>query len=754
MAKSLVVVESPAKAKTIKKYLGNDFEVKASVGHVIDLPPHRMGVDLESGEFTAEYVPIVGKGKVIKELEKASKKASVVYLAPDPDREGEAIAYHIAQVIKNKSNGEVPKIYRVRFHEITKKAIQKAFETPTEIDMNLYDAQQARRILDRVVGYQISPILWKKVKRGLSAGRVQSVALRLVADKEREIAKFKTEEYWTIEAIADAHKNLVFPVKLLKIDGKKATLTNEKEASSAQQEIKQAKSKITEVQKKQRQRRPKAPFITSKLQQDAARAFRFTAKRTMALAQSLYEGVELGAEGAVGLITYMRTDSTTVSKDAVFEVRGFITKNFGKNYLPEKPNFFKNKKSAQEAHEAIRPTATKYTPKFVKPFLKPEQYKLYSLIFNRFVASQMATAKYEQTQIDIESGRHTLRATGAIMRFDGFLKVYNEQVDEDDKAALDEAKQEHVHLPDVEKGDEIELKKVNANQHFTQPPPKFNEASLVKELEEKGIGRPSTYASILSTIQDKGYVEKSENRFSPSELGLIVTDLLKESFPDIMDVAFTAEMEEKLDKIEEGKNNLKDTLQNFYAPFKKAVLHAQESMRDIKRMEEPTDLLCEKCGSGMIVKWGKNGSFLGCSNYPTCSNTSPFKRVDGKVVIEKVDKNVDVDCQKCGAKMALKQGKYGRFLGCSRYPDCTFTMPLPTGIKCPKEGCTGDVVQKRGRQGKTFYGCSKYPDCEFVSWNMPVNKKCPMCENPYIVVKTTKSGKTFTCPACKAVVEE
>lgn len=749
MTKSLVIVESPAKAKTLRKYLGNDFDVHASVGHIIDLPENRMGVDLTSGNFTPEYVPITGKTKVIKEITSASKKVDTVYLAPDPDREGEAIAFHLAQIIRDEFGGKkkMPEIYRVRFHEITKKAVQEAFKHPMNLNENLFDAQQARRILDRVVGYQISPILWKKVRRGLSAGRVQSVAVRLVVDREREIASFKTDEYWSIEALADAGKKPTFTLKLIKSDGQKAELHNSIDAHAVKTELEKSKASVLSVQKNRRARKPGAPFITSKLQQDAARAFRFTTKRTMSIAQGLYEGVELGAEGAVGLITYMRTDSMSVSNDALAAVREYIGSAFGPNFLPEKPNTYKNKKNAQEAHEAIRPTSMAYTPEFVRPFLKPEQFKLYQLIWERFVASQMLPAQYDQTQIDVEAGRHILRATGSVLVFDGFLKVYQEQLDEDDQSALDEEKEERTRLPIVEKGDAVKLEKIDALQHFTQPPPRFTEASLVKELEDKGIGRPSTYASILSVIQSKDYVEKKEGRFFPSELGMLVTDLLVEAFPLVLDVAFTAGMEENLDKIEVGEANWKKTLTDFYEPFKLSLATAQDNMRNIKRMEEITDVVCSKCGKHMVIKWGKNGSFLGCSGYPDCSNTQPFNRVDGKIVPE-VPEATELKCKTCGAQMVFKRGKYGKFLGCSRYPDCSFTMPIPTHVKCPKPDCGGDVVTKKSKRGKDFYGCSRWPACDFVSWDKPINKACPSCENPYLIEKVLRNGVQIKCPIC------
>jgi DNA topoisomerase-1 len=788
MTKNLVIVESPAKAKTIGKYLGQDFEVKASVGHVMDLPPRRLGVDLDDGEFTPEYEPISGKSKVIKEIKDAAKKADVIYLAPDPDREGEAIAFHVAQICKEaaktkkkktkkkakkkatkkaskKAEAEVPpeepetpaedadmgpQIRRVLFHEITKKAVNEAFKTPLELNTDKYDAQQARRILDRLVGYQISPILWKKVRRGLSAGRVQSVAVRICVDREREIEAFEPVEYWTIAGLADAGKEPIFDVKLAKTDGKKSEIDNGKDAAKIVEEIKAADAKIAKVEKRKRQRKPQPPFITSKLQQDAARALRFTAKRTMGVAQSLYEGVELGDEGAVGLITYMRTDSTRVSDEALSQVRELIQGQYGGDYLPEKPNVYKGKKGAQDAHEAIRPTSMERSPEAIKGFLTPEQYKLYKLIWDRFVASQMNPAQYDQTTIDVGAGRHTLRATGSILRFAGFLKVYEERADEDAGKAPEQVAEGKI-LPDVAEGDLVKLDKVDGTQHFTQPPPRFTEASLVKELEEKGIGRPSTYASILSVIQDKGYVEKNEGRFHPTELGTVVTGLLVESFPNILDIAFTAGMEEALDKVEEGGVDWKKTLRDFYTPFKARVEEAAENMRDIKRMEEPTDITCDKCNEHtMVIKWGKNGSFLGCAGYPDCKNTKEYKRVEGKIIPQEAQ-DFGIDCKTCGAPMVVKAGRYGAFLGCSRYPECNFTMPMPTGIKCPKD--QGEVTQRRSRRGRIFYGCSNYPDCDFVSWDKPRNQECPACGNNYLVQRDTKSGTTVKCPVCNHTLD-
>lgn len=753
--KSLVVVESPAKAKTIGKYLGKDYKVIASVGHVMDLPPQRMGVDLDQEKITPEYVPISGKAAIINEIKKASKKAEVVFLALDPDREGEAIACHLAAVIDDRlhdnrltsASSENSKIKRVRFHEITKKTIEEAFKNPDTLNYHLFDAQQARRILDRVVGYKISPILWKKVKRGLSAGRVQSVAVRMIADREAEIARFINEEYWTIEAQVQASNPPLFSCKLAQIAGKKAEINNEEQALKINTALQNATPSIAKVTRKPRSRNPIAPFITSKLQQDSARAFRYNPKKTMRIAQGLYEGVELGDEGAVGLITYMRTDSTKVSDDAIADVRDFIKSFYGSEYLPASPNIFKSKKAAQEAHEAIRPTSLKYPPEQIKQYLKSEQYKLYKLIWDRFVASQMTPAKYEQSTIDISAADCLLRASGSVLIFDGFLKVYKEQMDEDDNAAQDEAKEEKTLLPIVKEGDAIHFKSVTPTQHFTQPPPRFNEPSFIKELEEKGIGRPSTYTSILSTIEEKGYVEKKEGRLHPSELGDVVTKLLLQSFPDIMNVEFTAQMEEKLDHIEDGSADWEKILHQFYGPFKETLHAAEENMENIKRMEEPTDVPCSKCGKHMVIKWGKNGSFLGCSGYPECRTTTPFERREGKI-IPIVDAPIDIKCQSCGAAMVVKRGKFGSFLGCSRYPECEFTMPEPSNIVCPKD-CGGTVISRKSKRGRTFYGCTNYPKCDFVSWNKPVNQKCKFCDSNYLEEKSTKEQVTLLCPACK-----
>ncbi|MEM7494607.1 MAG: type I DNA topoisomerase [Myxococcota bacterium] len=775
MSKALVVVESPAKAKTLRKYLGAGFDVKASVGHIIDLPTDRMGVTVTGGRFTPEYVPIAGKEKVIRELQQAGKKADKIYLAPDPDREGEAIAHHIARVIQDAWAGKktgtrrraatkkgteqdqlkaagnpTPAIWRMRCHEITKSGVRQALQQANQLNTDLYQAQQARRILDRFVGYEISPVLWGKVRRGLSAGRVQSVAVRLVVDRERAIEAFKPEEYWSVEANVDAGEKPLFWAKLHKTDGKKAKLVNEQQAHAVKADLAKAAARVASVVKKPRKRRAAAPFITSRLQQDAARALRFPPSLTMRVAQSLYEGMELGDEGAVGLITYMRTDSVRVSDQAVQDARAWIRDGYGKEYLPGKPNFYKNKRSAQDAHEAIRPTSVQRTPESVKPFVNERAYKLYRLIWERFVASQMLPAEYDCTQVDIACGKHELRANGSVLRFAGYLRVYREALDEDDKAAKEQQTEEETKLPVLREGQDVCLREVLCKQHFTEPPPRFSEASLVKELEEKGIGRPSTYAAILSTVQDKGYVEKRERRLHPADLGTLVTDLLVESFPRILDVAFTAGMEERLDEIEEGKADWQAMLAGFHKSFEGEVEKAKETMRDVKRAQEPTDIRCDRCGqANMVIRWGRNGYFLGCANYPDCVNRRAFARHEGKIVLQEEPKT-DAVCSKCGSPMQVKRGRFGTFLGCSRYPDCKHTQPMSTGVKCPKDGCEGDVVTRRSKRGRTFYGCNRYPDCDFTAWHKPVNTPCSACKCPYVLAKSSRGSDSTVheCPQC------
>ncbi len=706
MKKSLVIVESPAKARTINKYLGKDFRVMASIGHIKDLPKNKLGVDIDK-DFEPHYEIIRGKAKVIKELKKASKDADIIFLGPDPDREGEAIAWHIKEVLNGRREGIIK---RVLFNEITEKGIKEAIAHPTEIDKNKVDAQQARRVLDRLVGYQVSPLLWEKVRMGLSAGRVQSVAVRLICEREREIESFVPQEYWSITALFDG-----FEAKLVKKDGKKITISTEEEAKSIVRELKGETFKVEEIEQKQRKRNPAPPFITSRLQQEASRRLGFSAQKTMVIAQQLYEGVDLGEEGPTGLITYMRTDSHRIAPEAIQAVRGYIEKTYGKEYLPQKPNVYKSKKTAQEAHEAIRPTNMKYTPEYVKPYLTEDQWKLYELIWKRFVASQMHHAILDQTRVSIGAGKYTFQAVGTVVRFHGFTILYEEKTDEESE--------EEKKLPPLEKDTVLELLDLVARQHFTQPPPRYTEASLIRELEEKGIGRPSTYALILSTIQDRGYVVKEKGRLKPTELGFLVTELLVKSFPDILNVKFTAHLEEELDRVEEGKLKWIDVIKEFYSRFREDLERAKQEMQTIKGQEEPTDIPCKKCGRMMVIKWGKNGKFLACPGYPECKTTMDF-RVDekGKIVPVENTEYVEQKCPNCGGPMVIKSGRFGRFIACSRYPECKTTLPLSTGVPCPEEGCNGVLVERRSKRGRTFYGCSKYPACKYVTWKLPEKK--------------------------------
>ncbi|MCC6277897.1 MAG: type I DNA topoisomerase [Oligoflexia bacterium] len=739
MKKSLVIVESPAKAKTIEKYLGKEFQVLASVGHIRDLPTKKLGVDVKK-KFKPTYEIIKGKDKVIDAIKAAAKKAEKIFLAPDPDREGEAIAWHIAEELDDQRK----KIKRVMFNEITKKAVVEALKHPHEINQEKFESQQARRILDRLVGYQISPVLWDKVRRGLSAGRVQSVALRLVVDREKEIEAFKPEEYWSIHAHLFKGKD-GFWAKLSKIGKEKAEIANEAQAKSILKDLENAKYSISKVERSERRRNPLAPFITSRLQQEASRKLRYPAKKTMMIAQKLYEGIELGDLGASGLITYMRTDSTRISDDALKDTRKFIESQYGKKYLPADPVIYKTKKSAQDAHEAIRPTNLEWTPKVVKEYLTPEQYKLYVLIWNRFIACQMVPAVYDQTSVDVNAGNYTLRASGSILKFDGFTAVYEESAEEDAVPSDDDDKQ---NLPEgLEQGQNLTKKELKPEQHFTQPPPRYSDASLIKDLEEKGIGRPSTYASIITTIVDKKYVDKDPGgRFTPTDLGKIVTELLIENFKEIMDVEFTASMEDQLDRIEDGDRGWVETLTAFYGPFKKTLDVAKEKMRNIKAQAIPTDIVCPKDNAMMVIKWGRNGQFLACSNYPDCKSTAEFdKSADGKITVRPVE-TTDEKCEKCGSPMVVKNGRFGKFLACSAYPECKTTKAISLGVKCPKN-CGGEVTSRVSRRGRPFYGCSSYPKCDFVSWDKPLNRVCPSCKSPYLVDKfSKKKGNFVKCP--------
>ena len=792
MPKALVIVESPTKAKTINKYLGKQYIVKASLGHIKDLPKKDLAVDVEHG-FEPRYEIIEGKRKLINELKQAAKKVEAVYLAADPDREGEAICSHLQEELQGKKNGE-PRIYRVMFNEITKNAIQKAFQQPGMVDEKLVDAQQARRVLDRLVGYKISPLLWDKVRRGLSAGRVQTVALRLIVERESEIAAFVKNEYWTIDVDLAARKPPQLTARLSKKDDQAAEIGSRHASDNLVAQLDGADYIVKSVTTREKRRNPVAPFITSTLQQESSRKLRFSVKRTMILAQRLYEGIELGKEGAVGLITYMRTDSVRVSEDALREARAYIAVKFGPEYLPDSANIYRSKKEAQDAHEAIRPTSMEYSPDDVAKHLAEDELKLYRLIWNRFVASQMTPAVFDQTTIDIsargkDAGDYLFRATGSVPKFGGFLKVYEEGKDQ-----TDEEDEELRHkLPAVVAGEHLKFRQILPEQHFTEPPPRFNEATLVKKLEADGVGRPSTYASILSTILEREYVKKDGGRFIPTELGRVVTGLLLENFDDIFDVKYTARMEEELDEIEEGKIAWREAIAEFYEKFDKDLKHAEEHMTDIKRMERPTDLICEKCGKPLVIKWGKHGSFIACTGYPDCTYTRELT-VDLPDVdkIDLAEQGDEEYCENCGRPMVLKKGRFGTFYACTGYPDCKTTKPIggqqkkpdvpleekcpncgshmvlktgrfgeftacgnyPTckyvkqktiGMKCP-ECSEGEVVERRSKRGKTFYGCNRYPDCNFVTWGKPVQEKCPECGSPYMVEKWLKAGPVLQCP--------
>jgi DNA topoisomerase-1 len=771
MSGSLIIVESPTKVKTIKKYLGSSFEVCASMGHVKDLPRNKLGINPEN-HFETTYDVIESRKKTIAVLKKAAKNAENIYLAPDPDREGEAIAWHIAEEIGTKGKH----IHRVLFNDLTKRTVMNAISHPCKLDINKYDAQQTRRILDRLVGYKISPILWEKVRRGLSAGRVQSVAVRMICDREEEIRKFVSEEYWNISANLKGINPPPFDARLIKIDGKKAKISNEMESSQILDALKTVPFAVTKLDQKEMRKSPLPPFTTSKLQQEASRWLHFPAKKTMSIAQKLYEGIELGAEGSVGLITYMRTDSVRIAEEAMRDVRKYIGDNYDPAFLPAKARFFKNSQTAQDAHEAIRPSSIAYKPQTIKSFLSNDQFRLYQLIWNRFMASQMNPAVYDQTTIDISAGNTLFRTQGSVMKFPGFTIVYTEGKENgDDEGELAKT------LPQISVGETLDLISLKTEQKFTQPPPRFSEASLVRELEEKGIGRPSTYATILSTIQDRDYVRLERGKFSPTDLGMLVTDLLVNNFPKIMDVSFTASLESQLDMIEEGKIKRLDTLNDFYTPFKEELKNAKQNMRNVKREETPTDKVCEKCGSPMVIKWGKNGQFIACSNYPTCKNTQNFTRSEDGQTISTEPNTVETDhiCTKCGRPMVVKRGKFGSFLGCSSYPECRNIVNIKTyengvittvedessNVFCEK--CGRPMMVKRGKFG-SFLGCSGYPECQNIvkikkSQNGSVKPQdsevtdtpCNKCGR-LMMVKRGRFGPFLGCsgyPECKNIMK-
>ena len=863
MARSLVIVESPAKAKTINKYLGKNFLVKASVGHVLDLPKKTIGIRLPDEDdvpqkktrakkgakkvkekkvrkpvtlddekiFEPTLQIISGKGKVITDLRKAANTADAVYLAGDPDREGEAISAHLAMVLakphkfeeqepsaprfgrkpkpvdpaeeeeRKKTAKEIPatdpkKIFRVTFNEITPKAIRAAFEHPRAVNTSLVDAQQARRVLDRIVGYKVSPLLWNKVRRGLSAGRVQTVALRLIVEREQLIRAFVPQEYWTIHAMLDASEPPIFEAKLTKYKGEDIEIGNQEASEKVLAALKKAKWQVATVTQKEKKRNPPPPFTTSKLQQAAFNRLRYTAKRTMSLAQKLYEGVELGEEGSVALITYMRTDSVNVSNDALAQVRELIPERFGSNYLPEKPNFYKSKKDAQEAHEAVRPTDVSRAPEDVRKYLDDDLFKLYQLIWQRFVASQMLPAVFDQTTIDISAGDYTFRATGSVQKFDGYLRVYQmpaANADREDDEKDDEG--EGKTLPRVTEGQVLRLDEIRPEQHFTEPPPRFNDATLVKELEEDGIGRPSTYANIISTLVEREYVRKEQGRFFPTMLGERVSVLLVKSFEDVFDVTFTARLEEELDEIEEGKLHWREAVKEFWEKFIVDLDKAGDEMLSYKagiatgkkcekcgqgellerisrhgfflgcsrypdcdfiqdlspELPEQADgeakvEICDNCGKEMAIKRGRFGVFLACTGYPDCKTTR--RLVEGTRIARQPDEPLDEKCPTCGEGLIKKHGRFGEFIGCSGYPKCKYTRPITLGIKCPK--CSeGEFVRRGsvGRGGRTriFYGCSRYPDCDFTTPFQPIAEPCPKCGAPFIVEKKSKIGLVRTC---------
>ncbi len=823
MSTSLVIVESPAKAKTINKYLGKDFRVEASYGHIMDLPKKEIGVDLDNGTFEPDLEVSAKSLKIVAQLQKLAAKADNIYLAADPDREGEAIAADLKMQLEPAMKRGA-KMQRVTFNEITKKAVQEAIHNAHNLNDNLVDAQRTRRILDRIVGYKISPLLWDKVKRGLSAGRVQTVAVRLIVEREEEIKQFNPVEYWPIEAIVRTDKQQEFTTRFVGIDGEKAiietvggnALPNQSVAEAVVAQLEKAKWQVRGVEYKERKRNPDAPYTTSKLQMDGSRKLGYNVRQTMGIAQKLYEGIDLGDLGTIGLITYMRTDSTRVAPDAVAQLRSYIGSSYGEKYLPESANTFKSKKDAQDAHEAVRPTNVELTPDSIRRYLSNEQYKVYRMIWQRFVASQMLPAIFDQTVVDIVAKAdrsYDFRSNGSVLRFDGYLKAYEKAKDEQaekEESAEDEDELANQ-LPPLEASQALALQKVNTEQKFTQPPPRYNEASLVKVLEEQGVGRPSTYASIISTIQDREYVIKQggkKGKFVPTEVGTVVTNLLVKNFPYIFDMKYTAKLESELDEIEDGTEKWTDLLTGFYDKFKVELGDAEENMESIKRMEIATGEKCPECGSELVMKWGKFGTFFACSSYDKkkkdsckftkenfatkpdlqtpegeaeeeyCENCGrvmvlrngpwgPFMACPGfnedppcKTIRRLNQKQqqkppvpLDENCPKCGKQLVLRQGQYGEFVSCSGYPDCKYIKQNTIGMTCPKCG-EGEIAEKKARRGNIFYSCTNYPKCDFTANFKPVDQKCPECGSPYVMEKTLKSGVYLVCPNRKASAED
>lgn len=783
----LLIVESPAKARTLGRYLDDSYVVKASVGHIRDLPKRDLGVDVEGG-FEPQYVTIRGKGKVIQELKQAARDAELVLLATDPDREGEAIAYHVAEQLGYESkNGN--RFRRVLFEEITPDGVARGLANPGEIDLKKVNAQQARRILDRLVGYKASPLLWKPIRPGLSAGRVQTVALRLIWEREEEIRGFVAQEYWTVEALLEREGDR-FTAKLHHIDGKKPDLPDETSAAAVLDAVEQVPFQVTRVRRKERRKNPAAPFTTSTLQQEAAKRMRFSTKRTMRIAQQLYEGVEVGGD-SIGLITYMRTDSTRVASSAANAARGYVEKEYGSNYLPKSARLYlgRQQKGAQEAHEAIRPTSVSRTPASLERDLDADQLKLYRLIWMRFVASQMAPAVYDTTtaDFDIEGSdrrRYLFRVTGSVMKFDGFTRLYSQTYEKEEGRHLDDLEP----LPDMSEGDVLDLIELTKTQHFTEPPPRFSEASLVKELEKDGIGRPSTYAQILSTLLDRAYVELDSRRFVPTPLGETVVQVLIRVFPETFDVDFTSQMERNLDQVEGGELAWRDVLAAFYSEFSERLREGEKRSDEIiKEIVQAEDTKCDQCGAPMLVRWNRYGRFLGCSAYPECKNTRPIDRppevdlgdekcpqcggdltvkngrygpfvacsnypacrftrpLDGKAT----EVPAEAKCPKCGSAMAVKTGRYGEFLACTAYPECKYTQPITLNLACPR--CNqGEIVKRRTRRGRFFFGCSRYPECDWSTWDTPTAASCPACGGKVALIKTSKrKGDYLRCASCQ-----
>jgi DNA topoisomerase-1 len=731
MAKSLVIVESDAKSKTINRFLGKDFVVRASVGHIKNLPKNRLGVDLEN-HFEPEYITIRGRGKILKELKRLAVSSDQVYLATDPDREGEAIAQHLAQEIHH-SNGH---IHRVLFYEITDNAVQDAIRNPRDINMDKVEAQIARRVMDRIVGYKVSPFLWKTVFRGLSAGRVQSVALRLICEREKEILDFEPKEYWSIEADFRTKGSESFRAKLVKFQEGEIVIPDETQVQNHIRILKSLAYTVSDLKSKEIERRPYPPYTTSTLQQDGARRLGMTTKQVMAIAQQLYEGIDL-PEGRVGLITYMRTDSIRLAQSAVQEVRETIANDYGLKYVPSSPRFYKNKKSAQDAHEAIRPTSMKRSPKKLSSYLTPQQKKLYELIWKRFVACQMASAKIQQTTLEVKGGDYLFRTTASQVKFRGFMQVYDVEKEEDERISIPQF---------IKKSDSVSLIELVPQQHFTKPPPRYTESSLVKELDARGIGRPSTYALIISTLLDRKYIEKEARSIKAAELGMAVNRILVDQFSHIFNVDFTAQMETELDQIESGEKKREQVLNDFYIPFSKSIQNAMEKKEEIREsLQEEQDEKCPKCGKELVIKWGRNGRFIACTGYPDCRYTRP---------LEEITENTDEKCDRCGKPMVIKVGRFGRFLACSNYPECKFTKPLPVGVACPEENCGGQIVERKSRRGKTFFGCSNYPRCRFATWYRPIVMHCSRCGHPYMEERFTKAdGQFYQCPKCKSNVK-